>query len=391
MVKSYKHTIFACYLAYIVQAIVNNFAPLLFLTFHSSFNIPLGQIGLLVTINFVTQILVDFCSAKFVDKIGYRKSIVGGLLFAFLGFVSLAFLPEILPPFLGISISVVLYAIGGGMAEVLVSPILEACPGDEKSAAMSLLHSFYCWGSVLVIGLSTLLFKIFGIQNWKWISLGWAIFPLLNAIYFSFVPINKLVSEDEKMSDKDLFKNSIFWQLVILMICSGASEQAMSQWASAFAESGLKVSKTVGDLAGPCFFAILMGSSRVFHSKVGSKIEIRKYLTCSSFLCVISYLLAVFSPWPLLSLFGCGLCGLSVAAMWPGTFSLATKSCPKGGTAMFAFLALAGDIGCSAGPTIAGFVSSYFGDVLKWGILSGIIFPIIMIIVLQFGKKEKRL
>lgn len=385
--KSYKSTIFACYIAYITQAIVNNFAPLLFLTFHRTYNIPLGQIGLLVTINFVTQIVVDFVSAKLVDKIGYRTSIVAGHVFSVLGFLGMAILPEILPPFVGISICVILYAIGGGVAEVLVSPILEACPGDEKEAAMSLLHSFYCWGSVLVILLSTLIFKIFGIESWKYVSCFWAIVPLFNAVFFSIVPINTLVADEEKMSIKELFSMKIFWILVILMICAGASELAISQWASAFAESGLKISKTAGDLAGPCAFAVLMGCSRVFHSKVGTKWNIKAYLSGSAILCILGYLLVVLSPWPFISLIGCGICGLAVAAMWPGTFSLATKNCPKGGTAMFAFLALAGDVGCSAGPTIAGFVSSANGDNLSLGLLTAVFFPIIMLIALRIIKK----
>ncbi len=382
--KNFKLTVFACYIAYITQAIVNNFAPLLFLTFNRNYNIPLAQIGLLVTVNFVTQIIVDFVSAKLVDKIGYRISIVAGHIFSVLGFVGMAILPEILPPFLGIAICIVLYAIGGGVAEVLVSPILEACPGDEKEAAMSLLHSFYCWGSVLVILVSTLLFKFIGIEYWKFISCGRALIPLFNSFFFCFVPINILVSKEEKMPIRQLLVSSIFWKLVILMICAGASELAISQWASAFVESGLNLSKMIGDLVGPCLFAVLMGISRVFHSKIGSKVEIDKYLKVSALLCILGYLMIVFSPFPFISLIGCGICGLAVAAMWPGTFSLATKTCPHGGTALFAFLALAGDVGCSAGPTIAGFVSSACNDVLKWGLLTAIAFPLIMFTVLSF-------
>lgn len=387
---NYKHTVFACYLGYINQAIVNNFAPLLFVFFNTNFQIPLEQLSLLITINFCVQILVDLLSARFVDKIGYRISAVAAHVFSVLGFVCMAFLPYVLAnKFLAICISIILYAIGGGLDEVLISPILEACPSENKEAAMSLLHSFYCWGSVAVILVSTLAFHYFGIENWNKVSLFWALIPLLNSIYFCFVPIKNLVSEDEKMSFKELFTSKIFWLLVILMICSGASEHAMAQWASAFAESGLKVSKTLGDIAGPCFFAILMGLSRIFHSKTANKFDIYKYLCVCCIICAASYCIAVFSPLPVISLLGCGLCGLGVGAMWPASFSIASQKCPKGGTSMFAFLALAGDLGCASGPAQVGLISSQFSNNLKTGLISAIIFPVIMIVALLILRKSQ--
>ena len=387
--KSFKHTVIACYIAYITQAIVNIFAPLLFVTFNTSFDIPLSKISLLITINFCIQILVDLASTKLVDKIGYRTSAILAHVFSGVGLILLGNLPYMMDPFCGIVISVVLYAVGGGLAEVIISPIVEACPGDEKEAAMSLLHSFYCWGCVLVVLVSTIAFKIFGIQNWRYISMFWAIIPLANIVNFAIVPINTLVSDDEKMSFKTLFTTPIFYILIIMMLAAGASELSMSQWVSAFAEAGLKVDKTTGDLLGSCLFAVLMGSSRIIHAKVAGKVDINKYLTACAILCIFSYLIAVFSPLPLLSLAGCALCGLSVGAMWPGTFSIASKACPKGGTALFAFLALAGDLGCSAGPTITGFVSSHFGDDLHKGLLVAIIFPILLIVGIFILRKQK--
>ncbi len=388
--NNYNHTVFACYLGYINQAVVNNFLPLLFVFFNRNFNIPLSELSLLVTINFCIQILVDFTSAKFVDKIGYRKCIVAAHIISLLGFISLAVLPALMTnKFVAICISVVLYAIGGGLDEVLVSPILEACPSENKEAAMSLLHSFYCWGSVAVVLLSTLAFKIFGIENWPFIAVFWGLIPLVASLYFCFVPIASLVEEDEKMSLKELFTSKIFWLLILLMICSGAGEQAMSQWASAFAESGLKISKTAGDIAGPCCFSLLMGFSRILHSKLSSKISIYKYLSLSCLLCIISYCIAVFSPLPVLSLVGCGLCGFSVGAMWPASFSLASEKCHNGGTALFAFLALAGDIGCAGGPTQVGFISSIFGNNLKAGLITAVAFPILMCIALLILKLQK--
>ena len=378
--NNYKHTIAASYIGYIVQAIVNNFAPLLFLTFHNTYHISLDKIGLLVTINFGTQLIVDLISAKFADKIGYRLLAVTAHIFAAVGLIALGFLPDMLSNhYIGICIAVILYAIGGGLTEVIISPIVEACPTNGKSAAMSLLHSFYCWGSVLVVLLSTALFSVLGIDSWKIVACLWAIIPVFNAFYFTQVPISTLVENGESMTITQLLKTKIFWILALLMVCAGASELAMSQWASAFAESGLKVSKTVGDLAGPCFFAVLMGTSRVFHAKIANKVNLTKYLSICALICISSYLLASLSPIAILSLFGCGICGFSVGAMWPGTYSLASEKCTKGGTAMFALLALAGDSGCSLGPATVGFVSNSLNDNLKTGLLTAVIFPVILL------------
>ncbi len=389
--NDFRHTIAASYIGYITQAIVNNFAPLLFVTFHRTYGISLSRIGLLVTVNFVTQILVDLFSAKFTDRIGYRPNAVLAHIFAAVGLILLGILPELTSdPYLGISIAVVIYAIGGGLTEVIISPIVEACPTDKKGAAMSLLHSFYCWGSVLVVLVSTLLFRLLGLNSWRIISAMWAVIPACNAIYFCFVPINSLADEGRGMSITGLLKKKVFWVLALLMLCSGASELAMSQWASALAETGLHVSKTAGDLAGPCFFAILMGSGRVLHAHVAERFSLTGYLGACACLCIVSYLVVTFSPLPAISLAACGVCGLSVAAMWPGTFSISSKVCPQGGTTIFALLALAGDIGCSAGPTTVGFVSSALQDNLKLGLLSAIIFPVLMIAGLTMCRKYEK-
>ncbi len=389
--NDFRHTIAASYIGYITQAIVNNFAPLLFVTFHRTYGISLSRIGLLVTVNFVTQILVDLFSAKFTDRIGYRLNAVLAHIFAAVGLILLGILPELTSdPYLGISIAVVIYAVGGGLTEVIISPIVEACPTDKKGAAMSLLHSFYCWGSVLVVLVSTLLFRLLGLDSWRIISAMWAVIPACNAIYFCFVPINSLADEGRGMSITGLLKEKVFWVLALLMLCSGASELAMSQWASALAETGLHVSKTAGDLAGPCFFAILMGSGRVLHAHVAERFSLTGYLGACASLCIVSYLVVTFSPLPAISLAACGVCGLSVAAMWPGTFSISSKVCPQGGTTIFALLALAGDIGCSAGPTTVGFVSSALRDNLKLGLLSAIIFPALMLVGLAMCRKYEK-
>ena len=388
--NDYGHTIYASYVGYITQAIVNNFVPLLFLTFQSQYDISLEMLGLLVTINFGVQLFVDFIAAKFIDKIGYRIAIVAAHIFSGAGLIGLAVFPEILPPYAGIVLAIVFYAVGGGILEVLVSPIVEACPTTKKEAAMSLLHSFYCWGHVFVVLASTLFFTLAGIENWKWMAVIWSVVPFANAVYFSLVPIANIVEDGKGMSIKELFKNKTFWILFLLMICSGASEQGMSQWASAFAESGLKVSKTVGDLAGPCLFALLMGLSRALYAKLSDKISLKAAMVGSGCLCIVCYLLAAFAPHPALGLIGCAVCGFSVGIMWPGTFSLASGSLPAGGTAMFAFLALAGDLGCGSGPTIVGAVAERFGDDLKIGVLSAIVFPILLVVVNMLLKNKSK-
>ena len=388
--QNYKHTINACYIGYITQAVVNNFAPLLFLTFQRSYGISLGKISFLVTVNFGVQLLVDFLAAHFVDRIGYRISIVTAHILAAVGLIGLALFPQMMEDsYSGLMAAIILYAVGGGLLEVLVSPIVEACPTERKAAAMSLLHSFYCWGHMGVVILSTAFFYLFGIDQWQVLAVIWAAVPLANALYFFLVPIRTLAEEEEGLSIRRLSGKMVFWILMVLMICAGASEQAVSQWASAFAESGLHVSKSVGDLAGPCAFAFFMGVSRVVSAKYSDRISLERIMLGSGGLCVVSYLLIALSPWPVLSLAGCALCGFAVGALWPSTFSLAMKKIPGGGTAMFALFALAGDIGCAGGPLVVGRISGVFGDDLRIGILAALVFPVILTVgVLASGRSK---
>lgn len=379
MKLTYKNTITSCFIGYIVQAIVNNFVPLLFLTFQNTYHIPLDKITLLVTFNFGVQLLTDLVAGKYVDKIGYRTSIVLAHVLSALGLILLTILPQIMNPFAGILIAVMVYAVGGGLLEVLVSPIMESCPTDNKESAMSLLHSFYCWGHVGVVLLSTLFFHFAGIGNWRILACIWAIIPIINGILFLKTPMASLLSEDEQeMSTKELFLNKTFWLLILMMLCAGASEQSVSQWSSTFAEQGLRISKTAGDLAGPMTFAILMGLARAFYGKFADKIDLKKFMLGSSLLCILSYLLTSVTTNPFISLIGCAITGLSVGIMWPGTFSTAAASLRTGGTTMFALLALAGDLGCSAGPTLVGFVTNATTGQLHTGIMAAVVFPIVL-------------
>lgn len=388
MNKNYQRTIYACFVGYIVQAIVNNFVPLLFLTFEGTYGIEMGRITMLITMNFGVQLVVDLLSAGFVDKIGYRISIVLAHLFSAAGLAGLVFLPGILPDaYTGLCISVVIYALGGGLIEVLISPIMESCPTDNKEKAMSLLHSFYCWGHVGVVLVSTLFFHLAGIENWRILTLLWVVIPVANGIVFLRSPIAPLIEEGESgLSMKELFRNKMFWLFWLMMLCAGASEQAVSQWASTFAEQGLGVTKTIGDLAGPMAFAILMGSARAFYGKFGDRLNLDRFMLASGVLCVFSYLCIALAPSPVVSLAGCGICGLSVGIMWPGSFSKASAAIRNGGTAMFALLALAGDLGCSGGPTLVGYVSSAAADNLRIGILAAIVFPVLLIAAICFTK-----
>ena len=391
MKLTYKHTVYACFTGYIVQAIINNFAPLLFLTFQTSYNIPLAKITLLITLNFSVQLITDLISPLFIDKIGYRVSVVLAHIFSALGLVLLPVLPSFFSdPSTGLFIAVIVYAVGGGLLEVLISPIVEASPTDNKEKAMSLLHSFYCWGHVGVVLISTLFFVLFGTVNWMYLSLFWALVPIANTFFFLKVPVNHLIADGERgLTLNELFKTKAFWLLIVLMVCAGASEQGVSQWASVFAERGLGVSKTAGDLAGPTLFALMMGLSRLYYGKYGDKIHLARFMKLSIVLCIASYLLISFSPFPVLGFIGCALCGLSVGILWPGTFSTASKLIKNGGTAMFAFLALAGDLGCGGGPTLVGLVSSASGGNLNTGVLAGIVFPVLLLILLIAAGKKK--
>ena len=388
--SKYRKTLLACYLGFVTQAIAANFTPLLFLTFKSAYGLSLEQISAIPLLFFFTQLLTDLAAARFVDRIGYRRCVVASQFLSALGLVLLALLPELLSPLPGILIAVILYAIGSGLIEVLISPIVEACPFPNKEGMMSLLHSFFCWGSVAVILGSTLFFVLFGLERWRILALLWAALPFYNAFNFLHCPIERLVDEGESMGIRQLFHTPIFWLLALLMVCSGASEISMSQWASAFTESALGVSKTVGDLAGPCLFAVLMGLSRAYYSKNSARLDLTKIMLGCGLLCIGCYLLASLAPRPILGLAGCALCGVSVGLMWPGTLSISAQRCPRGGTAMFALLALGGDLGGAVGPALVGAVSGAAGGNLKPGLLAGLVFPLLLIGGLYLLKKAVR-
>lgn len=389
--KNYKKTLVACYLGFVTQAITANFTPLLFLTFVNTYGVTFEKIAMIPLVFYLTQLLIDFAATKFVDKIGYRTCVVASQVLSAIGLLLMAILPELLSaPFIGILLSVVLYAIGSGLIEVLVSPIVEACPFENKDGVMSLLHSFYCWGAMGVILGSTLFFALFGIEKWKVLVFIWALVPLYNAFNFMNCPIERLVEDGKSMGVRELLKTPIFWLMILLMVCSGASEATMAQWASAFTESAIGVSKTVGDLAGPCLFAMFMGVSRILYGKFSQKLDLTKVMLACGTMCVGCYLLASLSTLPILGLVGCALCGLGVGVMWPGSISISSQRCPRGGTAMFAFLALAGDLGAMVSPAMVGGLSEMAGGNLKTGLFVATMFPLILVVGLLILRKLVR-
>ena len=391
----FKGTVICCYIGYVSQAIVNNFSPLLFVMFGSEFGLSLGQLSFMIAANFGIQLLTDVVAARFVDRIGYRVCVVAAHFFCAAGLALMSVLPFLMPPFIGLLLAAVFSAVGGGLIEVVVSPIIEACPSDNKASAMSLLHSFYCWGQMAVVLASTLVFQFAGLSSWRVMSCVWALVPFVNAFLYMRVPINALPSEDGHSGLFKLFKNKNYIIFFLMMLCAGASELSMSQWASAFAEKGLGVSKAMGDLLGPCMFAMFMGIARVFYGKLGEKIELSKFMAGSSALCVLAYVITVVSPYPLLSLAGCALCGLSVGIMWPGTFSMSSAAMPLGGTAMFAMLAFAGDMGCTSGPSLTGRIADAFGSDIKTGFAFAAVFPALMLVLsliwIRREKKQKKI
>lgn len=387
---NFRHTVRACYGGYVIQAIANCFPPLLYTAFSRNFDIPLTQLTVLITINFLVQLLVDLLSAKFVDVIGYRPCLIGGHAIAAAGLVMWGVLPYILPPFAGLIIATVTTAVGGGLMEVLISPLVEACPSDNKSSQMSFLHSFYCWGSVAVVIISTVFMELAGADSWRFLCFLWALYPIGNGLFFLKVPLAEIYAEGKSMTVRELFSTRIFILFLLLMVCSGASELAMNQWASAFAEEALGVSKTFGDIIGVCMFSVFMGISRVMYAKLANRISLDGFILGSGVLCVICYLLAAFSKEPLLSLAGCAVCGFSVGIFWPGMYSVSAARLPFGGTAMFAILALAGDVGCSLGPTVVGGVASAFSGDLKAGLAAAAIFPLILVIASVFNMRKNK-
>lgn len=387
MVNDYNKTKVACYLGFVTQAIVANFPPLLFMVFYREYDIPIAMLAYIPAVFYIVQLVTDFLCAKF-KNLDYRRSIIVSEITSALGLIGLAFLPQLFSnPLIGILVCVTVYAVGSGLIEVLCSPIIEACPFENKEGMMSLLHSFYCWGAVAVILGSTLFFYLFGLANWRYLTFLWALVPLYNIYNFSICPIAPIVPDAEGMSMTELLKNGKFWLFLILMVAAGASESTMAQWTSAFAEASLGVDKAIGDLAGPCGFAFCMGLGRLWYGKKGQHINFAAYMTGAGVLCFFAYLVASLSANPVAGLAGCMISGLAVGIMWPGSISLTSARIPKGGTALFALLALAGDMGGTLGPSLVGIAAKSAENSLQTGILAASVFPALLVLSLLLIRK----
>ena len=384
---NHRHTLLACYGGYLTQALVINFPPLLFLTFQREFGLSLSQVSALIALSFLAQLSMDALASVMMRSVSYRLAAVAAHAFALVGMLGMALLPELLSnPYHGLCIATVLAGVGGGLTEVIISPMVEACPTQDKSGGMSLLHSFYCWGQLGTVLLSTLFFFTVGIERWRLLCALWAILPAAVALGFCAVPVYRLEQDcrEKPVGYKEEAGRSVrglFFLFFVMMICAGAAEQAMSQWASGFAETALGVDKTLGDIFGPCAFALMMAISRTYYGKNSERMNLSRFSTLSCGLCIVAYLLAALSPWAVLSLIGCGLCGLSVGILWPGTYSRASAQLPDCGVRTFALLALGGDIGCLAGPAIAGQIAQWCGGELRYAFLFALLFPILGIVI----------
>lgn len=376
----YRKTLFACFAGSVTQAAINNLAPLLFVIFQDSFDISLSRIGALILINFLTQLTVDAVCVRFADKIGHRPLLVAAHILCCAGLIAMALLPGLVfAPYPALVVSVLLYAMGGGIIEVLTSPVADRIPGGQGSLTMSLLHSFYCWGHVVVVLVTTALLLILGHGAWRVLPLVWAVLPLANAVAFSRVPIPELPPEEHRLPLKALMKNKLFLVAIFVMAVSGAAELVMAQWASLFAEKGLGVSKAMGDLLGPCLFAFLMGVARLGYALMGARLKLSRVLIISGLWAVGCYLVASLSQSPLISLIACACCGLGVSLLWPGTLSLSARTFEGGGTALFSLLAMGGDMGCSLGPWLVGIIAGAAQGGLKTGVLVGTVFPVLVV------------
>ncbi len=385
-----KHTFAACYIGFFTQAIVCIFAPLLFVIFNTQYNIPLALITMISAVNFSTQFVTDGLSIFFLHKIGYRRAGILAHFLAFLGFFVLGTVAPRMPDmYLWIMVSVVLYSIGGGLLEVVLNPIIENTPTKSKSGALSLLHSMFSIGSVVTVLVTTLALKVFGQEAWNKVTVFWSLIPLCNMVYFLFIPINEENKEQEQTQIWGFFKDKLFWGFLLVMMCGGASEIGISQWASAFAETSLGISKTAGDVIGPCMFAVMMATARILHSKAPHFIKLSNAIRYSGIFAAVCYLAAALVPIPIVALIACGLCGFAVGIMWPGTLSLASRAYPSGRGALFAIMALAGDVGCTVGPSAVGFVASFFGGDLRTGLLVGAFFPVMMVVGLMLLNRKK--
>ena len=396
----------ACEFGITTQSAVNNLAPILFVIFKDNFGISYTMIASLMLFNFLVQIATDFTAIKILGILDYRKSGILAQACAALGLIMLGVLPNIIPIYPALFTSTLFMAFGGGLLEVMVSPIVDSLEKGQSSAKMNMLHSFFCWGQVAVVLTATAAIKLFGSNIWYIIPISWAIVPIISIFMFSVVPIPEIARAERRSGEKLPVKSKAFLFMCFLMVASGASEITMAEWASVFAQKGLGIDKFTGDILGPCLFAVLMGSGRLLFGVFGSRVRLKSALTYYSILCTICYIVAATAKNPYIALFFCALTGFSVSIMWPGVYSYSSSVIKQGKTAMFGILALCGDVGCSLGSWLTGSMSDFsltFPKVLEFAVRCGIsyeqmglkigigcaaVFPLLMSIALISSKTD---
>ena len=355
--QSYKSTIAACYIGSFVQAIIVNTTPILFIPLREQFGLTFQQMGLLVLINFISQVGCDILFSNAIDKYGFRRFVVAAHGLAVVGLVLFAASPLLFDrPFAGFVTATIIFSGSGGLLELLLSPIVNAIPTDEKAGAMSVLHSFYSWGQAAVILLTTVLLFVFGRAWWQWIILIWTLVPLFNFFFLMRVPFAPNVPEEQRQGMDKILLKPFFIAALATILCGAAAELCISQWASAYLEEAMRLPKVVGDVGGVCLFAVMMGVGRLFYGMYGKKINVSLMMLIGTVGAAACYITVALSGTAVLSLLACGLCGLCVSLLWPGTLVVASEHYPLAGAWMFAILA-AGDIGASAGPWLMGVVA----------------------------------
>lgn len=407
--EHYRLTTISCFVGIFAQAVIINLAALLFMPLMRLHGLTYVQLGTLVAVNFSVQVGSDLVFSGLIDRIGFRRLVLPACLVGSLGLFLFALAPVLLPGrvFAGLLAATAVYSAAGGLLEVLLSPIVNAIPNEEKGAAMSLLHSFYAWGQMATIILTTLFLFLVGERHWQWMVGFWALLPLANFLLFLKAPFPPSVPEEHRLNMGDLILKP-FCLLAFAAIFFGASaEVLMNQWTSAFMERALLLPKLTGDLFGMCGFALMLGLGRAWHGKYGARFDISKALVAMSALAVLCYLVVALAPgsWP--GLLACMVCGFATSLLWPGTLIVASERYPLAGAWMFALLAAAGDVGAGLGPWFTGWVVDHAIDTaaalrleqwlgiggeqaaLRLGILAGTIAPLLALLC-HWGMKRMR-
>lgn len=356
--KSYQLTTISCFVGIFCQAVSSNITAILFIPLMTLYGLSYVHLGLLVGINFTTQVLVDIIASRLVDRYGFRVFVLPSDILAVIGLVLFGLTPVLFDNILtGLVFSTIIFSASCGLQEVMLSPIVNAIPHNDKGPAMALMHSFYAWGQVATIIITTLFLFFFGIENWQVIVFLWALVPLVNFFMFLAAPFPGVIHENQRMTMRDLILKPFYLVALLAIMGGAATELVMNQWSSTFSEKVLELPKVTGDILGMCGFAVFLGLGRVLYGRYGSKINMNNVLVGSAAAAVVCYIAVAISPLPAISLAACAVCGLAASLLWPGTLVITAEKYPLAGAWIFAILAAAGDIGAASGPFAAGVIT----------------------------------